>query len=138
MVYVDGTIISSNDQQAAAVLETVRKFLGTHGTALAHAAYLLGGGAASGSVFRLVEGIRNARLLSRAHIRCLERIYTLLVLENVGAPDRLETELFVEIIPDSRAVEEISLLADTLNDLLVSIGEREEIDSQREGFCDAA
>lgn len=136
-MYVDQTLISSNDQHAAADLETVQEFLGTYGAAIAHAAYLLGGGAASGSVFNLIDDIKGARRLSRAHVRRLERLYGLLVLEHVGDPDRLETALFAEIIPGSRAVEEICLLADRLDDLLVSTGERGGIDDLPKEFSDA-
>jgi hypothetical protein len=121
MNYVDGTLISSDDQQAAG-LKTVQEFLDRQGAALANAAYLLGGARASGTVFSLIEGIRNAQRLSKAHFRRLQALHALLVLENVGDPERLETALFVEIIPGSKAVDEICLLADALDDLLSSLG----------------
>jgi hypothetical protein len=121
MMYVEEALISE-DRQAAADLATVRIFLDTHGTALANAAYLLGGGAASGSVFCLIDGIRNARRITRTHIARLKRLYALLVLENVGNPERLETALFAEVIPGSKVVEQICLLADVLDDLLGNLG----------------
>lgn len=117
MIYVDGTLISPNDRQVTVDLQTVRTFLGEHGNALANAAYLLGGGAASGMVFSLIDDIRQARRISKAHIRRLRSLHALLLLENVGEPDRIETALCAEIIPGSRAVEEISLLTDRLGDL---------------------
>jgi len=121
MMYVDEALISE-DRQAAADLATVRVFLDIHGTALANAAYLLGGGAASGSVFNLIDGVRNAKRITKAHIKRLHGLYALLVLENVGDSKRLEATLFAEIIPGSKVVEEICLLADRLADLLGSLG----------------
>ena len=130
MIYVDGTLISSDDQHAGADLKTVQEFLDQQGAALAHAAYLLGGARASGAVFSLIKGIRNAQRLSRAHIMRLKALYALLVLEDVGDPDRLETALFAEIIPGSKTVDEICLLADSLDDLLSSLGNHERAPSK--------
>ncbi len=43
------------------------------------------------------------------------------MLENVGDPHRTETTLFAELVPGSRSVEEICLLADPLDDLLMQL-----------------
>lgn len=125
MIYVDATFISE-DRKAVADLAKVQGFLEYHGTALANAAYRLGGSAASGSVFNLIDRIRDARRITKAHVKGFERLYALLVLENVDDPDRLETALFADVITSSRAVEEICLLADSLYDLLRSLGHHEE------------
>jgi hypothetical protein len=121
MIYVQETLISIHDQQATAGLNLVRAYLGKHGTALANASYLLGGASASGAVFRLTEAVRDARRLTKAHVRQLQRTLALLMLENVGDPDRTETMLFADLVPGSRSVEEICLLADALDDLLMQL-----------------
>lgn len=135
MLYVDGTLISSEDPLAAADLQTVQTFLGENGTALANAAYHLGGGVASGAVFRLIDDVRAARKLTSSHINCLRRLHRLLFLENVGDPERSETALFAEIVPGSQLVDEICLLADGVDDLLFSIGQ---IDGQRTELFETA
>jgi hypothetical protein len=121
MTYVRGTLISLNDQQATVGLNIVRTYLDEHGTALANASYLLGGASASGGVFRLIDAVRDARRLTKAHVGQLQRIFALLMLENVGDPDRTETMLFTDLVPGSRNVEEICLLADALEDLLMQL-----------------
>jgi hypothetical protein len=121
MIYVQETLISPDDQQATAGLNIVREYLGKHGTALANASYLLGGATASGAVFRLIETVRDARRLTKAHVRQLQRTLALLILENVGDPDRTETMLFADLVPGSRSVEKICLLADALDDLLMQL-----------------
>lgn len=126
MIYVDETLISLDDRQAEADLATVQSFLDAHGTALANAAYLLGGRAMSGLVFDLIDGIRGRRQISKAQVKGLERLHALLVLEDVGDPERLETALFADVITSSRAVDEICLLADSLDDLLRHLGNHEE------------
>ena len=80
----------------------------------------------SGAVFDLIDGIRGRRQISKAHVKRLERLHSLLVLEDVGDPELLETALFADVITSSRAVEEICLLADSLDDLLRHLGHHEE------------
>lgn len=121
MIYVQETLISLNDRQATAGLNLVRAYLDENGTALANASFLLGGASASGAVFRLMETVRDARRLTKAHVRQLQRTLALLMLENVGDPDRTETMLFADLVPGSRSVEEICLLADALDDLLTRL-----------------
>lgn len=121
MIYVYETLISLDDQQTTAGLNLVREYLGERGTALANASYLLGGASASGAVFRLIEAVRDAKRLTKAHVRQLQRTLALLMLENVGDPDRTETMLFADLVPGSRSVEEICLLADALDDLLMQL-----------------
>jgi hypothetical protein len=123
MLYVNETLISSEDQLAAADLKAVQTFLGKNGTALANAAYHLAGGAASGAVFRLIDDVRKARKLTSSHINCLCKLHALLFLEKVGDPERTETALFAKIVPGSRLVDEFCMLADRVDDLLVSIGQ---------------
>ena len=115
MIYVQETLISIHDQQATAGLNLVRGYLEENGTALANASFLLGGASASGAVFRLMETVRDARRLTKAHVRQLQRTLALLMLENVVDPDRTETMLFADLVPGSRSVEEICLLADVLD-----------------------
>jgi len=140
MMYVYGTLISSNDRFAEADLANVQAYLDTHGTALANAAYLLAGGSASRSVFELIDGIKEGLRISKAQVRRLERLHALLFLENVGDPDRIETALFAEVILGSRAVEKICLLADSLDDLLSSLGSHGQSPAEHcdEAFSDAA
>jgi hypothetical protein len=121
MIYVQETLISIHDQQATAGLNLVRGYLEENGTALANASFLLGGASESGAVFRLMDAIRDARRLTNAHVRQLQRTLALLMLENVGDPDRTETALFADLVPGSRSVEEICLLADALDDLLTRL-----------------
>jgi hypothetical protein len=121
MIYVQETLISLDAQPATAGLNLVREYLGEHGTALANASYLLGGASASGTVFCLTAAVRDARRLTNVHVRQLQRILALLMLENVGDPDRTETALFADLVPGSRIVEEICLLADALDDLLMQL-----------------
>jgi hypothetical protein len=127
MMYVNGELVSSNDQQADAGLNMVQDFLDHHGTALANAAYQLGGAEASGMVFRLIGEIREARKLTSGHFSRLRKLHALLFLQNVGEPDREETGLFVNIIPGSRLVDEICLLADALDDLLINVTEQDDV-----------
>jgi hypothetical protein len=121
MIYVQETLISIHDQQATAGLNLVRGYLEENGTALANASFLLGGASESGAAFRLMDAIRDARRLTNAHVRQLQRTLALLMLENVGDPDRTETALFADLVPGSRSVEEICLLADALDDLLTRL-----------------
>ena len=121
MIYVQGTLISLNDHQKTVGLNIVRSFLDEHGAALTNASYLLGGASASGAVFRLIDAVRSARQLTKAHVRHLQRFFALLMLENVGDPDRTETLLFADFAPGSRNVEDICLLADALDDLLMQL-----------------
>lgn len=96
----------------------VQYFLSEHAAALATAANLLGGPAASGRLFMLVEALRDARRLSRTHRRQLVALHELLSLKHVGEPDRIETGRFAAIDPGAPIVEEICLLADALEQLL--------------------
>lgn len=121
-MYVKEALIS-DDQQAVADLNVVQLFFGEHATGLANAAYMLGGGAASGAVLRLAGAIREARRLTVWHIGQLERLYRLLVLENVGDAEREETALFVELTSGSQVVHDICRLADALDDLLCLFGQ---------------
>jgi hypothetical protein len=121
MIYVQETLISLDDPQATAGLDLVREYLGEHGTALANASYLLGGASASGAVFRLIEAVLDARRLTKAHVRQLQRTLALLMLENVGDPDRTETMLFADLVSGSRSVDQICLLADALDNLLMQL-----------------
>lgn len=121
MIYVQKTLISPDDQPVTAGLNIVREYLGEHGTALANASYLLGGASASGTVFNLIAAVRDARRLTKAHVRQLQHLLAILMLEHVGDQDWTETALFANLVPWSRSVEEICLLADALDDLLTQL-----------------
>ncbi|MEY8095964.1 hypothetical protein AB9F29_00905 [Falsihalocynthiibacter sp. S25ZX9] len=75
-------------------LKQVRGFLRDYGTALAMAAYKLGGPTASARVFLLCEAVRHARQLTRAQSRQSVGFHRLLTLEHVNDPDRTESDLF--------------------------------------------
>ena len=114
-------------------LEAARSFLDAHGLALANAAYLLGGGAASARVDVLISSVREARRLTRPHRRQLGELHRLLMLDAVGDPDRLETELFALIDPAEPVVDDICRLADALQELLVLISRDEQGANSRVG-----
>lgn len=137
MMYVNETIISPNDHQVVD-LKSVQEFLDEHGLAFADAAFRLAGGSASASVFRLIDDVRDAKRLTPSHVRNLQRLHAILVLEDVDHPDRTETALYVDLIPGSRIVDEICLLADRLDDLLVDLGKSETGTWQKASFKDAA
>lgn len=99
-------------------LMPVRDFLCEHGAALASAANLLGGAPASGRVLLLIEALREARRLTRAHRRQLVALHELLTLRHAGDPERIETARFADIDPDAAEVEQICLLAEALETLL--------------------
>lgn len=101
--------------------EIVREFLSDHGDALANAAHLLGGTAASGRVLILIEALKESRRLTRGHRRQLVELHRLLSLEHVADPDRIEAGLFALIDPESPQVEEICRLTDRLAELLQCI-----------------
>lgn len=106
-------------------LKQVRGFLCVHGTALAKAAYKLGGPTASARVFLLCEAVRHSRQLTRAQSRQLVGFHRLLTLEYVNDPDRTESDLFVQINLASGFVEECCSLSDQLRSLLKSIAEND-------------
>jgi hypothetical protein len=140
MIHVKQTLISSNGQLIPIGLKSVREFLDAHGDALANAAYALGGGSASGSVYRLIEAVRSSKKLTRSQVMRLRHLHALLMLENVGDPDRLETALFANMVPGSSEMAKICLLADALGNLLQklkSCGERE-LDVGKAALSDAA
>ncbi|MCR8828048.1 hypothetical protein [Pseudosulfitobacter koreensis] len=104
-------------------LAAVRTFLRKHGTALAKAAHMLGGAAASRRVFILMAAVQEACRLSHVQRRQLVDLHRLLTLEYVGDPERIETALFSEIDPDSSVVDDICFLAEALEALLQQISE---------------
>lgn len=120
MIYVREALISSHDQHDAD-LQSVRAFLHDHGSALANAAYHLGGGSSSDAVFRLIDDLREARKLTASHLRQLARLHSLLALENVGDPSRDETACFASLVPGSSLVDEICLLTDALDNILIQL-----------------
>jgi hypothetical protein len=140
MIHVKQALISPQGQSIPVGLKSVREFLDAQGDALANAAYALGGGSASGSVFRLTEAVRSSKKLTRSHVMRLRQLHALLMLENVGDPDRIETALFAEIPPGSKAVEDICLLADSLGDILHNLNScsEPELDVGKAALSDAA
>jgi hypothetical protein len=99
-------------------LKHVFGFLCVHGTALAKAAYKLGGPAASARVFLLCEAVRHARQLTRAQSNQLINFHRLLTLEQVNGTDRTERDLFVRIKLPYELVEECCFLSEKLRALL--------------------
>lgn len=99
-------------------LRIVRDYLSEHGLALMNAAAILGGDAARGRVVLLIEALRSAHCLTGQHRRQLVDLRDLLMLENFGDPDRIETALFMDIDPDSPVVHELCRLADSVEALL--------------------
>ncbi len=108
-------------------LEHVRPFLRDHISALAKAAYKLGGFAASARVFLLCEAVGQTLRLTRLQRSQLVDLHRLLTLEHVGDPNRIESSLFAEIDPSSAFVEECCCMADELGALLVSIKDEESL-----------
>lgn len=112
-------------KQPCQKLKQVRGFLSVHGTALAKAAYKLGGPAASARVFLLCEAVHHARQLTRAQSNQLVDFHRLLTLKHVDDPDRAERDLFVQINLASGFVEECCSLSDKLCGLLKSIADND-------------
>lgn len=110
-------------------LAAVRRFLAKHRCALPEAAWRLGGAAASARVHLLIEAVRDARQLTRAHCRQLIEVHRLLTLQHVGDPERVETALFTEIDPDSRIVDDICLLSEALERLLHRLADEAPLDA---------
>ena len=106
-------------------LKQVRGFLRDYGTALAMAAYKLGGPTASARVFLLCEAVRHARQLTRAQSRQLVGFHRLLTLEHVEDPNRTESDLFIQINLAYGFVDECCSLSDKLRGLLKSIAEND-------------
>jgi hypothetical protein len=102
-------------------LAAVCSFLFEQGSALANAARLLGGSAASTRVILLCEAVRDAARLTRAHRRQLVALHKLLTLQHVADQNRIESVLFSEIDPSAHVVEEICWLADSLGQVLRDI-----------------
>lgn len=102
-------------------LAAVRSFLFEQGSALANAARLLGGSAASARVILLGEAVRDAARLTRAHRRQLVSLHQLLTLQHAADPERLESALCAEIDPAAPVVDEICWLADALEQVLRDI-----------------
>ena len=92
----------------------VRRFVADHYDALWHAARLLGGYEAAREVGHLATALANEPTLSRSTGRRLHALLDLLMLENVGDPERVEMGFFAVIDPSDPCVEEICLLADGL------------------------
>jgi hypothetical protein len=111
--------------------QNVRNFLDEYGGALAEAAHRLGGRSASARVFLLCEAVQSTVRLTNTQRRQLVDFHQLLILENVGDPDRIESALFAEINPGSPFVEECCLLAEMLEVLLRKISKGDLEENQR-------
>ncbi|WP_231751759.1 hypothetical protein [Phaeobacter sp. CECT 5382] len=112
-------------KQPCPKLGLVRRFLCDHGTALALAARRLGGPAASARVFLLCEAVRHTRHLTRTQSSQLVDFHQLLTLEHVSDPDRIECDLFAQINPTSKFVDECCVLSEKLGSLLRRIAEND-------------
>ena len=102
-------------------LRETRSFFLNHGEAMLNASLLLGGAPAQRRCLGLQSHIAEAHDLTVHAKRDLVRLHDLLMLERVGDPDSIETELFQAIHPEDPVVEDLCLLADRMQDLLVSI-----------------
>ena len=107
-------------------LKQVRAFLHLHGEALAEAAHMLGGRAASGRVYMFIDAVRDAARLTKVQRRQLVDFHKLLTPENVGDPERVETSFFAQIDPASDSVHACCLLAERLEELLSDIATGED------------
>lgn len=132
MIYQQTTPVAAMPASDAD-LRTVRVYFAEQGSALVEAARRLGGQAASSRVLSLIEALRDARRLTRPHRRQLVDLHRLLTLEHVGDPDRIEAALFAEIDPGSPEVDEICLLAESMEELLKRISSDERSDGRRLG-----
>ena len=104
--------------QGVPPLDAVQKFFAEHGDELARAAGLLGGDAAKARIRKCGSRLASAVSIDPSTKRDLVALHQLLSLQNVGDPDRIETELFAAIHPASREAEEICLLTDRLSEVL--------------------
>jgi len=102
-------------------LREIKKFFLFHGEAMLNATMLLGGEPAQRRCLALQGHISEAHGLTRHITRELAGLHALLMLERVGDPDTIETELFQFIDPDDPVVQDLCLLADRLQDLLLRI-----------------
>ena len=132
MIYQQNFTVAAM-QARDADLRTVCVHLADQGSALAEAAHKLGGQAASSRVLSLIEALRDARRLTHPHRRQLVNLHKLLTLEHVGDPDRIEAALFMDLDPGSPEVDEICLLAESLEELLKRISSDERSDGRRPG-----
>jgi len=117
-------------------LDHVRAFMHHYASAIAKAAYKLGGPAASARVFLLCEAADHTLRLTRAQRSQLVDLHRLLTLEHVGDSNRIESRLFAEIDPSSAFVEECCILSDKLGALLALIdagGPANEVQEQSAG-----
>jgi hypothetical protein len=119
------TYLSSIAVDAVSNLHAVRSFVDEHGLAVANAAHVLGGPAASGRFYIFAETLRDADQLTRSQRRQLVKLHELLTLQHVGDPDRIETQRFSEIHPELPIVDEICLLSDRLQELLTLISDQD-------------
>ena len=106
-----------------ATLTAVRRFFVDYGHELADAASLLGGAAAEAKVISCGLYLETAGGIDVRIRRDLTAIHRLLALEDVGEADRIETELFAMLDPESRRVETICILTDKMEDLLRAIND---------------
>lgn len=129
------TYLASIAVDAAPELHAVRMFFDEHGEAIANATQTLGGPAASARYFVLAQAVRETLRLTRTQRRQLVDIHRLMTLQNVGDPDRIETQLFAKIHPESPIIDDICLLSDRLQELLVQISaDWSEKSSDRDGY----
>lgn len=119
---------SSLKETRDTALDRVRCFFFDHGHRLAEAASLLGGSAAERRVVSLSLRLETAKRIDRQIYQGLIALHSLLTLQDVGNPGRVESGYFSTLHPASREVEQLCLLADLFTDLLAGIG----IDAQRD------
>ncbi len=109
-------------------------FLAEQVEGLQNAALLLGGRPWLRRVQRLIEDASTEPRVTRRMARELRELRALLHLEHVHDPERPEAGYFAELDPAEPYVEEICLMADTLDDAL----ETELGDAQHAKLADEA
>ncbi|SIT00613.1 hypothetical protein SAMN05421759_109131 [Roseivivax lentus] len=96
----------------------LKSFLAENGEGLQIAALLLGGRPWLRRVQRLIDDASSDLRVTRRMARELRELQALLHLEHVHDPERAEAGHFAELDPAAPYVEEICLMADTLDDAL--------------------
>ncbi len=100
-------------------LRELREFATLHCEALQNAALLLGCKPALRRTQALLDDISEAPRLTNRIRRELAALHALLSLQHVHDPDRIESACFADIDPVSTVVEDLCLLAETLQDVLI-------------------
>lgn len=113
--------------QANLATQALLKFIQDYNEALQNAALLLGGQFALRRVQFLNDHLSINRTLTRRSMLDLVELHKLLTLQNVGEPNRIETEMFANIEPEDPVVEELCLLSDALLEHLRAVDSQSDL-----------